>query len=68
MNNIGPAFEAIVSSAQAQDTLISYDDLVALLLGAELRMKSHSSPALDATPTTFYAPTQSVSSSQGYNN
>jgi len=31
-------------------------------------MKSHSSPALDATPTTLYAPTQSVSSIQGYNN
>ena len=40
MNNIGLAFEATVSSTQARDTLISYDDLVALLLGAELR-RSH---------------------------
>ena len=68
MDNIGPAFEATVSSAQARDTPISYDDLVALLLGAELRMKSHSSPALDATPTALYASTQCVPSSQGYNN
>ena len=65
MNNIGPTFEATVSSAQAQDTPISYDDLVAFLLGAELRMKSHSSPALDATQIALYAPTQSMSSSQG---
>ena len=68
MNNIALAFEATVSSAEARDTLISYDDLVALLLGKELRNKSRSSPVLDATPTALYAPTQSVSSSQGYNN
>jgi len=68
MNNIDPTFEVTVSSAQARDTLISYDDLVALLLGAELRMKSYSSLALDASPTALYASTQSVSSSQGYNN
>jgi len=53
MNNIGPTFEAIVSSAQARDMPISYDDLVALLLGAAQRMKSHSSPALDATPNSI---------------
>jgi len=52
INNIGPIFEATVSSAQARDMPISYDDLVALLLGAELRMRSHSSLSLDATPTT----------------
>ena len=64
MNNIGPAFKATVSSALARDTLISYVDLATLLLRAELRMKSHSSPALDATPTALYAPTQSVFLSQ----
>ena len=42
MNNIGPTFEATVSSAQDRDTPISYDDLVVLLLGAEQRMKSYS--------------------------
>ena len=65
---LSPTFEATVTSAQTRDTLISYDDLVALLLGAELRMKSHSSLTLDASPTTLYASTQSVSLSQGYNN
>ena len=68
MNNIGLAFEATASSVQAQDMPISYYDLVALLLGAKLRMKSYSSPTLGTTPTTSYTATQSVSSSQGYNN
>lgn len=35
MQNVGPKFEMTVSAAQARETPIGYDDLVALLLNAE---------------------------------
>lgn len=38
MQNIGSKFEMTISAAQARDTPIGYDDLVALLLQAEQRM------------------------------
>ena len=40
MNNVGLAYKVTVSSAQARDTPISYDDLVALLLTTEMRLKA----------------------------
>ena len=40
MNNVGPAFEVNVSSAQARDSPNLIDDLVALLLTAEMRIKA----------------------------
>ncbi|KAM1883353.1 hypothetical protein ACFX13_004727 [Malus domestica] len=41
LNNVGPAFESTVTSAQARDEAISYSALEALLLGAERRQKLH---------------------------
>ena len=51
MNNVGPAYEVTVSSAQAHDTPISYDDLVALLLTAEMQLKAQNTPSLETNPT-----------------
>ncbi|KAF9673819.1 hypothetical protein SADUNF_Sadunf10G0063600 [Salix dunnii] len=45
-----------VSSAQACDTLIFYDDLVALFLNAKIRLKAQQIPSFEANPTTMYAP------------
>ncbi|GMY24189.1 putative transcription factor interactor and regulator CCHC(Zn) family [Fagus crenata] len=56
LNNVGPAYEITVSSAQARDTSISYDDLVALLLNVEIRLKAQQTPSLEASPTAMYAP------------
>ncbi|GMY22168.1 hypothetical protein FCV25MIE_17409, partial [Fagus crenata] len=56
MNNVGPAYEVTVSSAQACHTPISYDDLVTLLLTAEMRLKAQNTPSLETNPTTMYAP------------
>ena len=56
MNNIGSAYEITISSTQARDTPISYDDLVALLLSAENRLQKQQTPLLDNTPTAMYAP------------
>ncbi|KAA8548185.1 hypothetical protein F0562_004554 [Nyssa sinensis] len=53
LNNVGPAYEVTVSSAQARDTSISYDDLVALLLNAEMRLKAQQTPSLEASPTAM---------------
>ncbi|KAL5714518.1 hypothetical protein ACHQM5_016467 [Ranunculus cassubicifolius] len=61
MNNVGPTYENTVSSAQARDTPIGYDDLVALLLSAEMRIKAQNTPALEVNPTAMY-PTKSQSS------
>ena len=55
MNNIGSTYEITISSAQARDTPISYDDLVALLLSAENRLQKQQTPLLDNTPTAMYA-------------
>lgn len=54
VNNVGPTFETTVSSIQARDTPISYDDLVALLLGAEMRFKAQNTPVLETNPTALY--------------
>ncbi|KAL5727946.1 hypothetical protein ACHQM5_001083 [Ranunculus cassubicifolius] len=62
MNNIGPKFEVTVSSAQARDTPIGLDDLVALLLSAEQRLNtsvSMSDSMIESPRTTLYAPKQS---------
>ncbi|GMY05994.1 hypothetical protein FCV25MIE_01233, partial [Fagus crenata] len=56
MNNVGPTYEVTVSSTQARDTPISYDDLMALLLKAEMRLKAKNTPSLETNPTAMYAP------------
>ena len=56
MRNVGPTYEVTVSSAQARDTPISYDDLVALLLAVETRMKEQNLPHVDTNATALYAP------------
>ena len=56
MNNVGSSYEATVSSAQARDTPISYDAVVALLLGAKMRLKAQNTPTLEVTPTALYTP------------
>ena len=65
LNNVGPAYEITVSSAQARDNPISYDDLVALLLNAEMRLKAQQTPSLEANPTAMYAPKASHSNNRG---
>ncbi|KAB5524276.1 hypothetical protein DKX38_022025 [Salix brachista] len=65
LNNVGPAYEITVSSAQARDNPISYDDLVALLLNAEMRLKAQQIPSLEANPTAMYAPKASHSNNHG---
>ncbi|KAM2767079.1 hypothetical protein COP1_022920 [Malus domestica] len=41
LNNVRPAYESTVASAQARDEAITYSALEALLLGAERRQKLH---------------------------
>uniref|UniRef100_A0A2N9FG22 Retrotransposon Copia-like N-terminal domain-containing protein n=1 Tax=Fagus sylvatica TaxID=28930 RepID=A0A2N9FG22_FAGSY len=53
MNDVGPAFEVNVSSAQARDSPNLIDDLVALLLTAEMRIKAQQIPSLETTPTAL---------------
>ena len=65
MNNIGSAYEITISSTQARDTPISYDDLVALLLSAENRLQKQQTPLLDNTPTAMYAPKSNNQPTQG---
>ncbi|KAJ6682085.1 hypothetical protein OIU74_020352 [Salix koriyanagi] len=65
LNNVGPAYEITVSFAQARDTPISYDDLVALLLNAEMRLKAQQIPSLEANPTAMYAPKASNGNNRG---
>ena len=65
LNNVGLAYEITVSSAQAHDTPISYDDLVALLLNAEMRLKAQQISSLEANPTTMYAPKASHGNNYG---
>ncbi|KAL5706611.1 hypothetical protein ACHQM5_024756 [Ranunculus cassubicifolius] len=64
MNNVGSAYETTVSSVQARDTPIAYDDLVALLLGAEMRFKAQNA-ALETTPTALYTPRFQQNSNRG---
>uniref|UniRef100_A0A2N9FH14 Retrovirus-related Pol polyprotein from transposon TNT 1-94-like beta-barrel domain-containing protein n=1 Tax=Fagus sylvatica TaxID=28930 RepID=A0A2N9FH14_FAGSY len=66
MNNVGPAFEVNVSSAQARDSPNLIDDLVALLLTAEMRIKAQQIPSLETTPTALYAPKSTNHSSRGH--
>lgn len=53
MNNLGPAYEMIVSAVQARDTPITHDTLEALLLKTERRMAEQTVPMLENGPTTF---------------
>ena len=54
MNNVGPTFEVTISSSQARDTPISYDDLVALLLIAEMRLCTNRQASLIQTIFTMF--------------
>ncbi|CAL9020402.1 unnamed protein product, partial [Prunus brigantina] len=53
MNNLGPAYDMIVSAVQARDTPITYDTLEALLLTAERRMTEHTIPMPENGPMDF---------------
>lgn len=55
MNTVGATYEMTVSSAQARDTPITYDDLEALLLSAERRLLTHNIPSLDTGATALFA-------------
>ncbi|GMY20347.1 putative transcription factor interactor and regulator CCHC(Zn) family [Fagus crenata] len=66
MNDVGPAFEVNVSSAQARDSPNLIDDLVALLLTAEMRIKAQQKPSLETTPTALYEPNSTNHSSWGH--
>ncbi|KAM2297173.1 hypothetical protein ACFX1S_036761 [Malus domestica] len=55
LNNVGPAYESTVASAQARHEAITYSALEALLLGAERRQKMHSAFTADTDPTAFAA-------------
>ncbi|CAL2253699.1 unnamed protein product [Prunus armeniaca] len=50
MNNLGPAYEMVVSAAQARDTPITYPTLESLLLTTERRMNDHVSSLTESTP------------------
>lgn len=70
MKNVGPVYEVTVSSAQARDTPISFDDLVALLLNAEQRFQfqaMHSSNS-DINPTALYSSKNSHQFNRGRGN
>ena len=54
MNNIGSTYEITISSAEARETPISYNDLVALHFSAETRLQKQQTPLLDNTPTAMY--------------
>ncbi|KAB2630827.1 hypothetical protein D8674_008346 [Pyrus ussuriensis x Pyrus communis] len=55
LNNVGPAYESTVSSAQARKEAISYGALEALLLSAERRQKMHCSIIAETGPTALAA-------------
>ncbi|KAI5332165.1 hypothetical protein L3X38_022294 [Prunus dulcis] len=54
MNNIGPLYENTVAVAQAREKSISMPDLEALLLSAERRLQSSSSPIISSGATTLF--------------
>ncbi|KAB2626237.1 hypothetical protein D8674_017897 [Pyrus ussuriensis x Pyrus communis] len=55
LNNVGPAYESTVASAQARDEAITYSALEALLLGAERRQKMHTAFGTDNGLTALVA-------------
>ncbi|KAM1251576.1 hypothetical protein ACFX2J_039685 [Malus domestica] len=59
MSNVGPKFENTVAAAQARENPISYVDLEALLLSAELRL-------VDPTPHVDHS-VQAMAASQNRN-
>lgn len=68
INNVGITYEALIISAQARDKPILYDDLVALLLSAEMRLKTQNTPPVEVTPTAMYAPRSSHTNGRGRGN
>lgn len=50
INNLGHAYEMMVSAAQAGDTLITYSILASLPLTTERRMTDHVSSLIESTP------------------
>ncbi|KAB2613400.1 hypothetical protein D8674_035716 [Pyrus ussuriensis x Pyrus communis] len=63
LNNVGPAYESTVASAQARDEAINYSALEALLLGAERRQKLHT--MFETGPTALAAGRGRSGSSRG---
>ncbi|KAK0601981.1 hypothetical protein LWI29_029278 [Acer saccharum] len=63
MNNVGLAYEVTVNSAQAQDTSISLDDFIGLLLSTEMQLNEQNSVLSESIATTFYAPQSKTNSS-----
>ncbi|XP_048447460.1 uncharacterized protein LOC125480550 isoform X2 [Pyrus x bretschneideri] len=57
LNVVCPAFESTVTSVKAREKLMSLDDMVALLLSADSRMKDYSTTfSPDHTTTALFAP------------
>lgn len=57
MQNVGPTYKATVSSAQARDIPITYDNLAALLLSAKIRIRTQIQVENHVT-TALFAPKQ----------
>ena len=53
LNGVGPTYEATINSIQARDTRISLDDLVRLLLSAEIRHDEQNSQPVESNPTAL---------------
>ena len=55
-NGVGTIYEATVNSIQARDSAITLDDLIDLLLSAEMQQEDHNSVLLDSSNSALYAP------------
>lgn len=64
LNNVGPAYESTVASAQAHNEAISYNAIEALLLGAERRQKLQWTWSWRSWSSTSHAQLVSPSQSQ----
>ncbi|KAB2617188.1 hypothetical protein D8674_013057 [Pyrus ussuriensis x Pyrus communis] len=54
LNNLGPAYEMTMNTAQARDTPITYPTLEALLLTTERMMNEQAAPLLEAAPVNAF--------------
>ena len=67
LNDVSLVYEVTISSAQARGTFVSYDDLIALLLNAKMRLKMQQTPSIETSPTAMYAPKATKSNNCGHN-
>lgn len=67
LNRAGPAFEAIVNSAQARDSMIGLEDLVGLLLSAKMRHIEQANVHIEPNDTVLNM-NRSKSSARGHGN